>query len=265
MSSKMKTQASLLVVLCAVCCVWSVGVGVGVHCVFVARVCLCGVWCVVCSAAWHAGKNVYVQNAYVCNGKTPACVQHAGVLSVHTETFLNVHTGRFSLFSLSSHSLCLSSSPSFSLFLFLSSFILPVSLALALPFSLSLVKLRSFCISTSTSTIYNFHIYTHTSFSRHRQQILQTKYPPKCFCNLMDMTIFTHTQHQEMPLEHPYSVTNSATFQSLRFEVSSSGPRSNHFPVILPYSKIAPPGKNGQVIFSFQKKLWEKKNVRFGF
>ena len=69
-----------------------VGAGVGVQCV----VCgVCGVWCVVCcvccvcGAAWHAENSpcvgsktsscvgskrlrVYVQNASVCTGKTPA-------------------------------------------------------------------------------------------------------------------------------------------------------------------------------------------------
>ena len=38
---------------------------------------------------------VYVQNASVCTGKTPACVQHAGVSLVHTEAFERTHEGIF--------------------------------------------------------------------------------------------------------------------------------------------------------------------------
>ena len=57
-----------------------VGVGAGVLSAFVARV--CGV-----ARLGTRGKNVYVQDASVCTVKTPARVQNAGVLPVHTETF----------------------------------------------------------------------------------------------------------------------------------------------------------------------------------
>ena len=83
-----------LVLWCVVLCrpVWVLVLVCNVR---LLRVCVC----VVCGAACHAGKkNVYVQNASVCTVKTPARVQHAGVLQVHTETFLTVHTeGFFSL------------------------------------------------------------------------------------------------------------------------------------------------------------------------
>ena len=49
--------------------------------------------CVVCGEAWHAGKSPvcrfktppYVQDGSVCTGNRPACVEHAGLLPVHTE------------------------------------------------------------------------------------------------------------------------------------------------------------------------------------
>ena len=113
----------MLCVVCVVVC--------GCWCWCAVCVC-CACVCVVCGAAWNTEeKKLYVHNAYVCNGKTPACSTHAGVLRVHTETLLSP---LLSLLSLPVSS-CLSPS-----------LLLPVSLALALalPFSLSLVRLRSF-------------------------------------------------------------------------------------------------------------------------
>ena len=84
-SSKMKPQAPLMVVLSAVCGVLCrrVWVLVLVCNVRLLRVCVC----VVCGAAWNAEeKKLYVHYAYVCNGKTPACSTHAGVFRVHTKT-----------------------------------------------------------------------------------------------------------------------------------------------------------------------------------
>ena len=97
---------SCVVVWCCVymwCCVLcGVVCGVGVVCVvWVVSVCACGVvvhvvWCgVVCGEAWHAENplcvrskrlRVYGQDVSVCTGNKPACVRHAGLLPVHTET-----------------------------------------------------------------------------------------------------------------------------------------------------------------------------------
>ena len=109
-----------------------VGVGAGVQCTFVARVCLC----VVCGAAWHAGKNlvrpkrlrVYCHNARTCSTCGRFAGGHGDVLNVDTEGFFTLSP----LLSLLSHSL--------SVILFLSSFLLPVSLALALALPLESTK-----------------------------------------------------------------------------------------------------------------------------
>ena len=55
---------------CDVCC--------GVYCVF------CW-WCVV-RLGMRKLLRVCVQDASVCSGKAPACVEHAGVFRIHTET-----------------------------------------------------------------------------------------------------------------------------------------------------------------------------------
>ena len=89
--------------------VWCGVCGVCVVCVVCVRCGVCGVC--VCGAAWHA------ETSPVCRFQTPPCVRskrfsvcrqnarmlntcarfvgtHGGVLNVHTETFLNQHTGR---------------------------------------------------------------------------------------------------------------------------------------------------------------------------
>ena len=44
------------------------------------------VWvCELCRVCHAENSRVKVQNASVCTGKTPACVQHAGVLPVLTD------------------------------------------------------------------------------------------------------------------------------------------------------------------------------------
>ena len=91
-----------------------VGVGAGVQCAFVARVCLCGVW----RGLARGEKNrvrpkrlrVFCQNAGTCSTCGRFAGAHGDVLNVHTEGFLTL-----------------------SVFLFLSSSLLPVSLAPVLP------------------------------------------------------------------------------------------------------------------------------------
>ena len=74
--------------------------------------------CAVC--VWHGlarGKPPCIgsKRLRVCTGKSRACVQHARVLHVHTEAFLNLHTASLSI------SLLSSSLSSFLPFLFLRS------------------------------------------------------------------------------------------------------------------------------------------------
>ena len=113
----------MLCVVCCFLCVCTCGVvslcglcvvvcgGVGVVCVYMWCCVLCGLclrvrvvwWCVWCGGAcvWCVVKlgtrekapcvdskrlRVYVQDASVCTGNRPACVEHAGLLPVHTET-----------------------------------------------------------------------------------------------------------------------------------------------------------------------------------
>ena len=78
-------------------CVWRVGcVWLCVVC-GVGGVCACGlvvrVWCVVKLGTRKTSTcvdskrlRVYGHDVSVCTGNGPACVQHAGVLAVHTET-----------------------------------------------------------------------------------------------------------------------------------------------------------------------------------
>ena len=95
--------------LCVVCA-WNVSL---VFCVVVLvcnvrllRVCVC----VVCSAAWHAGKNrvrpkrfrVYCQNARTCSTCGRFACAHGDALNVHTEGFFLLSPLLFLL----SHSLC---------------------------------------------------------------------------------------------------------------------------------------------------------------
>ena len=90
----------LRVVVCGVCVVWcAVSCGLcAVCCACWCGCCCCvvlcgGVWCVV----WHAEKTS------MCRFKTSPCVpaprphvsKHAGVVAVHTGTFLNLHTEVF--------------------------------------------------------------------------------------------------------------------------------------------------------------------------
>ena len=56
--------------------------GAGVQCAFVARVCLCGVW-----RGLARGKKPCASKTPPCTVITAARVEHAGVLTVHTETF----------------------------------------------------------------------------------------------------------------------------------------------------------------------------------
>ena len=94
----------------------------------------CACVCVVCGAAWHAGKKrvrpkrlrVYCQNARTCSTRGRFAGAHGDVLNVHTEGFFLLSPLR----SLFSHSLSLSFSP----------FLLPVSLALALALPLKSTK-----------------------------------------------------------------------------------------------------------------------------
>ena len=87
------------VVCCALCVLLVCNVWVLVVCV------LAWCWCVTLTPSSHPSLSVYVQNARVCAFKTFPCVlaprpqvlPHAGVVPVHTGTFLNVHTGVFSV------------------------------------------------------------------------------------------------------------------------------------------------------------------------
>ena len=63
-----------VVVCCAVSLCVDVGAGVDVPCV-------CGVWCVVCGAAWHA------ENSLVCGFKTPPCVRRRAEIKIQTKKY----------------------------------------------------------------------------------------------------------------------------------------------------------------------------------
>ena len=185
-----------------VCCAVSscVGVGAGVQCVFVARLCLCGVWCV--ARLGTRGKK--------CTSKTPPCVMSKrphifnmrAVCRCTRRRCERTHGGVLpspSFLLLSSLSLSLS----FSLFLFFLSFFL-ILLLLLFPLFLSLVKLRSPPVGSAHVclhiyiyiNIYNYHIqytihnkhYTiyisvHIPLSReerHRQQVFRCTCRCRC-------------------------------------------------------------------------------------
>ena len=137
------SSKSVVVFVCGVCveCVSCV-----LCCVVVCCVVLCGCWCwcamCVCCAwvsVWcvarlgtrektctSKGLRVYCQNARTCSTCGRFAGAHGDVLNVHTEGFFPLSP----LLSLHRHSL--------SVFLILSSFLLPVSLALALALALAL-------------------------------------------------------------------------------------------------------------------------------
>ena len=82
----------VLVLVCAVVYVLRVCVGCA-FCVLVLWCCVFCWWCGVVRLGMRKTSpcadskrlRVCVQDASVCNGKTPACVEHAGVFRVHTE------------------------------------------------------------------------------------------------------------------------------------------------------------------------------------
>ena len=87
----MSSKSVVCVLRCVLWCAVSscVGVGAGVCNVRLLRVCVC----VVCGAAWHAGKNrarpkrlrVYCRNARTCSTCGRFAGAHGDVLNVHTE------------------------------------------------------------------------------------------------------------------------------------------------------------------------------------